>query len=266
MLTTTSLFSSQYVRLPLPPLGIDKPSLQRTLLTTPSSQTFSSIAQTYDEDLYRPEKILGIPKLRKRLLSQIKSGSVLEVSCGTGINLNHYPFVKKSSSSVKSTPSSSPPGLSHLILTDASDSMLDVAISKFESSTELKELLQVNDTRLGWRKEIGESLSFPSESFDYVVDTFGLCSHEDPLLVLKEMSRVLKPNGKLLLLEHGKSNQFPWLTTILNRTALSHAQRWGCWWNRDIVRLVIEADLKVESLEMNHFGTTYTIVASKPTL
>lgn len=42
------------------------------------------------------------------------------------------------------------------------------------------------------------------DMFDFVVDTFGLCSFNDPVNVLREMARVAKPDGKILLLEHGK--------------------------------------------------------------
>lgn len=46
-------------------------------------------------------------------------------------------------------------------------------------------------------------MGFEDSSFDTVVDTFGLCSYDDPVLVLKEMKRVCKPDGLILLLEHG---------------------------------------------------------------
>jgi ubiquinone/menaquinone biosynthesis C-methylase UbiE len=51
-----------------------------------------------------------------------------------------------------------------------------------------------------------EELPFASNSFDFVVSTFTLCSVLDSTLVTKEVARVLKPNGKLLYLEHGLSH------------------------------------------------------------
>jgi SAM-dependent methyltransferase len=123
---------------------------------------------------------------------------------------------------------------------------------------------------------------FESESFDAVVDTFGLCSFEDPVAALREMSRVCRGkkkkkknagagagsgdapgSGKIYLLEHGRSD-WDWVSNILDKHADPHAKRWGCYWNRDILAIVREAGLEIESVARYHLGTTYVIVAAPP--
>jgi methyltransferase OMS1 len=103
------------------------------------------------------------------------------------------------------------------------------------------------------------------------VDTFGLCSFENPVAALREMSRVCRkgrgeqdaPPGKIYLLEHGRSD-WAWLSNILDRHADPHAKRWGCYWNRDILAIVREAGLEIQSVARYHLGTTYVIVAAPP--
>jgi len=55
-----------------------------------------------------------------------------------------------------------------------------------------------------------EALDFPNESFDTVVSALATCSFLDPIAALHEMRRVCKRNGRILLLEHGRS-QWDWL-------------------------------------------------------
>lgn len=108
-----------------------------------------------------------------------------------------------------------------------------------------------------------EELGFPDQSFDTVIDTFGLCSMVDAQRALEEMQRVCRKDGKILLLEHGQSH-YMWLSSLLDKFAGVHAKAWGCQWNRDILALVENAGLEIEDIKRFHFGTTYYIVA-RPT-
>ena len=74
------------------------------------------------------------------------------------------------------------------------------------------------------------------------------------------MERVCRPDGQILLLEHGKSD-YDWLNRILDNGAMRHAENFGCWWNRDIQKIVQDAGLEIVTLKRYHFGTTYYIIA-----
>lgn len=108
-------------------------------------------------------------------------------------------------------------------------------------------------------------LQFPDESFDAVVDTFGLCSYDRPEQALGEMLRVCKSSGEVLLLEHGRSESLvlgPLINFYLDGKANRHAKSWGCWWNKSI-HGVVESALKAEKRSTcvehstKHMGTTH---------
>jgi methyltransferase OMS1 len=85
---------------------------------------------------------------------------------------------------------------------------------------------------------------------------------EDPVQALREMRRVVKPGGRILLLEHGASASQQWLTSYLDKRACQHATAFGCYWNRRIEDIVAESGLLVVESERHHLGTTYLIIAA----
>lgn len=204
------------------------------------TETFQKIAYSYDEGIEKDELVMGINLLRRALLYFHAKGDVLEVGAGTGRNIGYYP---------------GPSTVRKIVLSDSSDKMLLKAKEKLSKlphkENERYEVIVADAANLQ---------NYDDNSFDTVVDTFGLCSFDDPVAVLKELKRVCKADGKILLLEHGTSKSFAGLAGYLNKHAERHAMNWGCVWNRDIINIVESSGLELEKLDNWHFGTTYYIV------
>ncbi len=107
------------------------------------------------------------------------SGEVLELGCGGGINLQFYDHQR----------------ISKLTGLDPSAELLDYTKQEARDRQIDMEILD----------GIGEAMPFADDSFDTVLTTFTLCSVQDGKQVLSEMRRVLKPDGKILFLEHGRA-------------------------------------------------------------
>ena len=202
------------------------------------TEQFQKVASGYDDQISRDELVMGIGLLRRALLYFHAAGTVLEVGAGTGRNLGYYPTT-----------------VDRVLLTDSSNQMLARAREKIKSLAKEKPQCVCLEGDSG-------SLDFPDRCFDTVVDTFGLCSYDDPVAVLKEMSRVCKPEGKILLLEHGKSKSWEFITQHLDKNAERHAKNWGCVWNRDIDDILERSGLQLERLRTFHFGTTYYVICT----
>lgn len=195
------------------------------------SQKYDRFALWYDWIEGIPE-LLGVNKLRQEIL-QRASGSVLEVAIGTGKNLSHYRRA------------------SRIIGTDASKEML--AIAQRRASR-----LQLN---VSFLLANAEALPFPDETFDTVVSSLSTCTFPDPVAALKEMARVCRPAGRVLLLEHGRSDR-DWLARFQDRTADRHAKQLGCHWNRNSLELVRLAGLEIKEAQRVFFGIFNQIEAT----
>ena len=198
---------------------------------------FHAVADCYDKQIGRDESVMGINILRRSLLYFHARGVVLEVGAGTGRNVGYYP-----ASSVD-----------RVLMTDASEQMLARAKLKLKDYSNEK-------PQYACVCADGQSLEFPNQYFDTVVDTFGLCSYDDPVKTLQEMARVCKQNGKILLLEHGRSKNWSFISQYLDKHAERHAKNWGCVWNRDLDSILEKSGLELEALRTFHFGTTYYVV------
>jgi len=92
-----------------------------------------------------------------------------------------------------------------------------------------------------------QNLDFEDNAFDTVVGSFVFCSVPDPIKGLKEVGRVCKPSGKIILLEHVLSaNQvLAWLMNLVNPVVV---RLMGPNINRRTVENVANSGLKVEKV------------------
>lgn len=170
-------------------------------------------------------------ELRSKALSQA-SGKVLEVGVGTGGNLTYYP------------PGCEVTGI------DLSPGMLNKAREKATSLNLAVRLIEMD----------AQNMQFPDNSFDTVVATCVFCSVPDPIKGLKEIRRVCKPHGKVILLEHVRSDH-PLLGKIMDIIDPLTVKMMGPHINRRTVENVQKAGFHIQSVEDQHLKILKLIVA-----
>ncbi len=117
--------------------------------------------------------------LRRKLWRPL-SGIILDAGVGTGCNVPYYPPEAK------------------IIAVDQSERMLARARDK----------VALSPAEVSFQQENIYDLPFAESTFDYVVGTFLCCVVDEPKRAAKELSRVCKPNGQILLLEYVLSQKF----------------------------------------------------------
>jgi ubiquinone/menaquinone biosynthesis C-methylase UbiE len=139
----------------------------------PTRRRYDRLAPFYDL-LEAPVERFRFASWRARLRDRILGDQALEVGVGTGKNLAYYPR--------------------------------DVKVTAVDLSPRMLERARRRVSVLGLEVELREmdvqDLAFPDHVFDTLFATFVFCSVPDPVLGLRELRRVCKPGGRLLLLEH----------------------------------------------------------------
>ena len=162
-----------------------------------------------------------ITKQREKVVPHAE-GVVLEIGIGSGQNLPHY----------------DPDKVSKIIGVDPDDHI-------WKRSVKRREACPIEIERIGLS---GEDIPLEKNTADTVVVTYSLCTIPDPVKALREMTRILKPGGKILFSEHGKApdtNVQKWQQRI---DPLWGKIAGGCHSGRDIPALFREADLTFDSL------------------
>ena len=152
-------------------------------------------------------------------------GRVLEIGIGSGLNL---PFYRGAVSAVV--------GL------DPSPELLAMAAKRADKVSFVTELVNAP----------AEDMPFESASFDTVLTTWTLCSVGEPLVALAEMRRVLKPDGRLVFVEHGLARS-PAVVAWQNRiNPLWRRFAGGCNLNRAIDKLIEDGGFAIAELETEY--------------
>ncbi|MGH2957220.1 MAG: class I SAM-dependent methyltransferase [Solirubrobacterales bacterium] len=189
-------------------------------------------AAGYDRQMGFWEKVL-FGGGRDWACSQVQ-GDVLEVAIGSGRNLPHYrPDVR-------------------LTGVELSPEMLAIARERAQ------ELHRDVDMRLG----DAQALEFEDESFDTVIVTFALCTIPDDRKAVAEARRVLRPGGRLVLLEHVRSPSLP--VRAVQRALDPLAVRFEAdHLVREPLDYLTDEGFEVESVERSKWGIVERVLARK---
>jgi ubiquinone/menaquinone biosynthesis C-methylase UbiE len=160
----------------------------------------------------------GLREERRQLLAAAE-GVTLEIGAGTGLNLDHYPAA-----------------VTRLVLGEPDEHMRRRLARRVAEARPSAEIVDAGVERL----------PFPDESFDTVVVTFVLCSVPEQEAALVEVARALKPGGRLLFLEHVRSDDQKLAKWQDRVTPLYNLV--GCNPNRDTLSAIEASALAVETV------------------
>lgn len=226
---------------------------------------YNGKAADYDSDVNFEEKAIFMGRRRKWLMKHCH-GDVLEVACGTGRNIKYLDMAH-----IKS-----------ITFLDASKNMMEIAHGKFRKefpnykkaafvvgkAENLMDLAKA-DPNPQENSEKTDRLSMINGvncetrmKYDTILEAFGLCSHEDPVKSLKNLEKLLKPGGRIVLLEHGRGH-YDFINKILDDRAEKRLETWGCRWNLDLGEILDDSGLEIVEEHRTHMGTTWCIVAKR---
>ena len=195
---------------------------------------YEKSAGRYDKQMRFWDRVLDFAGGRRWVCSQAV-GDVLEIGMGTGLNLPYY--------------------------------QNGIRLTGIEFSPAMLELARERAKELGRDVELlagdAQALECPDASFDTVVCTLALCTIPDDRKAVAEARRVLRPGGRLLLLEHVRSPLLPiragqrLLEPLTLRFEADHLLR-------DPADYLAEQGFEIEALERLKWGIVERIAARKP--
>jgi ubiquinone/menaquinone biosynthesis C-methylase UbiE len=183
------------------------------------SLRWTLIAPAYDR-MSRSSEEAGLGEMRQGLLADA-AGRVLEIGAGTGVNLPYYGE-----------------GVESLALTDPEPPMLRRLERAANEHRPDAQVLRAS----------ADELPFEDDSFDVLVSTLVLCGVDDQSRALTEARRVLRPGGRLLFIEHVRSDD-PSLARFQDRFTRLNRFLVGCDCNRQTLTAIETEQFEVSRVE-----------------
>ena len=172
-----------------------------------------------------PNELLVFGRVRRRLWREVKAGRLLEIGVGTGKNMQHHPEGAR------------------VVGMDISPRMLRKAAARAQRLGRNMDFVLADAQRLPFRDGV----------FDGAAATFVFCSVPDPVTGLQEVKRVVRPKGRVDLLEHVRS-RFGVAGWVMDRLNPLVVRMMGANINRDTVGNVGRAGIDIGEVESRGFG------------
>ena len=195
-----------------------------------TQRKWDAASRTLDFFSFAEDRRLGP---HKRRLFEKARGKTLLVAAGTG---NDFKFL--------------PPNL-QVVAIDISPKMLERAAAKAAAYPGAIELCEMDVC----------ALDFSDATFDTVLSVCTFCSVPNPVAGLRELRRVLKPDGRLLMFEHVRSAVGP--IAVLMDLMTPITARFGPALNRDTIGHVEKAGFRLQRIENVYLDVVKTIEATR---